>query len=87
MPHPIVVRLRRDRVGDVLSELAPGFELAERATWRHRVRHDREALNDALAMSYRGARTSERHRLASVVELHVTLAAEILALVPRGGVR
>ena len=79
--------VRRDRVGDVLAELAPGFDLAGRATWRHRARHDREALNDALAMSYRGARASERERLASVLELDVTLAAEILALVPRGGVR
>lgn len=79
--------VRRDRVGDVLDELAVGFDLAERATWRHRARHDREALNDALAMSYRGARASERSRLASVEELNVTLAAEILALVPRSGVR
>ena len=79
--------LRRDRVSDVLAELAPGFDLAGRATWRHRARHDREALNDALAMSYRGARASERERLAAVAELDVTLAAEILALVPRVGVR
>jgi len=79
--------VRRDRVGDVLAELSPAFDLAGRATWRHRARHDREALNDALAMSYRGARASERLRLAPVLELDVTLAAEILALVPRGGVR
>ncbi len=79
--------VRRDRVGDVLAELAPGFDLAGRATWRHRAPHDREALNDALAMSYRGARSSERERLATVATLDVTLAAEILALVPRGGVR
>jgi 23S rRNA (guanine745-N1)-methyltransferase len=79
--------VRRDRVSDVLAELAPGFDLAIRETWRHRARHDRDALDDALAMSYRGARASERARLASVASLDVTLAAEILALVPRGGVR
>lgn len=79
--------VRRDRVGDVLAELAPGFDLAGRSAWRHRAFHDREALNDALAMSYRGARVKERERLASVSELDVTLAAEILALVPRVGVR
>ena len=79
--------VRRDRVGDLLAELAPCFELSGRETWRHRARHDREALNDALAMSYRGARASERERLAAVSELDVTLAAEILALVPRVGVR
>jgi hypothetical protein len=44
-------------------------------------------LLDALAMSYRGARASERLRLSSVSALDVTLAAEILALVPRGGLR
>jgi 23S rRNA (guanine745-N1)-methyltransferase len=79
--------LRRDRVADVLAELAPGFDLVGRETWRHRALHDREALSDALAMSYRGARASERLRLAAISELNVTLAAEILALVPRGGVR
>jgi len=79
--------VRRDRVSDLLAELAPGFDLGGRSAWRHRARHDREALKDALAMSYRGARASERERLASVSELSVTLAAEILALVPRVGVR
>ena len=79
--------VRRDRVGDALADLARCFELAGRSTWRHRAFHDREALNDALAMSYRGARASERLRLAPIAELHVTLAAEILVLVPRSGVR
>jgi 23S rRNA (guanine745-N1)-methyltransferase len=79
--------VRRDRVGDVLSELAPAFELAGRETWRHRAPHDREALDDALAMTYRGARASERSRFAAVAALEVTLAAEILALVPCSGVR
>ena len=78
---------RRDRTGDALAELAPHFELVAAATWRHRARHDREALEDALAMSYRGARASERERLAAVSALDVTLAADILALVPRGGLR
>jgi 23S rRNA (guanine745-N1)-methyltransferase len=79
--------VRRDRVGDVVAELSGGFDLASTLTWRQRVRHDREALVDALAMSYRGARTSERERLATVAELDVTLCAEILALVPRNRLR
>jgi 23S rRNA (guanine745-N1)-methyltransferase len=78
---------RQERAGDVLAGLTPHFELAAASTWRHRARHDREALLDALAMSYRGARASERLRLSSVSALDVTLAAEILALVPRGGLR
>ena len=79
--------VRRDRVSDALAELASGFELASRSTWRHRARHEREALEDALAMSYRGARAKERERLAAVSGLDVTLSAEILALVPRDGLR
>jgi 23S rRNA (guanine745-N1)-methyltransferase len=79
--------LRRDRAGDALAELGPYFELVTRSTWRHRARHDREASIDALAMSYRGARARERERLAAVSALDVTLSADILALVPRGGLR
>lgn len=79
--------VRRDRAEGVLAELNPHFDLAGRSTWRHRACHDREALTDALAMTYRGARSSERGRLGAVSELKVTLSAEILALVRRGGVR
>ena len=79
--------LRRERAGDALAALAPHFELAAAASWRHRARHDRGASIDALAMSYRGVRERERERLSAVPELDVTLAAEILALVPRGGLR
>jgi 23S rRNA (guanine745-N1)-methyltransferase len=79
--------LRRDRAGDALAELAPWFDLAHRLDWRHRARHDRAAIEDALTMSYRGARARERERLAAVSERDVTLAAVILTLVPRGGLR
>jgi 23S rRNA (guanine745-N1)-methyltransferase len=79
--------VRRDRVRDLLAELEPDFDLASRTAWRHRARHDRAAIEDALAMSYRGARASQRERLGAVFELDVTLSAEILELVPRGGLR
>jgi sarcosine oxidase / L-pipecolate oxidase len=79
--------IRRDRVADVMAELEGQFELASRSAWRHPARHDRAAWEDALAMSYRGARARERERLDAIVELDVTLSAEILALVPRGGLR
>jgi len=79
--------LRRDRVADVLAELAPAFTPASRSAWTLTVRHDREALEDALAMSYRGARTKERERLAGLNELDVTLSAAILELVPRDALR
>jgi 23S rRNA (guanine745-N1)-methyltransferase len=78
---------RRDRLSPALAELAPWFDVSRRSGWRHRAHHDRDALEDALAMSYRGARGSERERLAGLTGLDVTVAADILALVSRGGVR
>ena len=77
---------RRDRVGGAVAELSGGFELRARATWRHVAAHDRAALDDALAMTYRGARRSERTRLGDALGLDVTLAAEILVLVAPGRV-
>jgi 23S rRNA (guanine745-N1)-methyltransferase len=79
--------VRRDRVRDVRAEFHSGFDVVDASTWRQRVRHDRDALVEALAMSYRGERARERERLAGVSELDVTLSAEILALVPRDGLR
>lgn len=78
---------RRDRITPALAELAPYFDVRHRASWRHRAHHDRSALEDALAMSYRGARGSERERLAGLTGLDVTVAAEIAVLVSRGVVR
>jgi 23S rRNA (guanine745-N1)-methyltransferase len=77
----------RDRTPDAIAELAPWLTLKERSTWRATARHDREAWEDALAMTYRGARARERDRLSQVATVDVTLAAEILTLVPRVGVR
>jgi 23S rRNA (guanine745-N1)-methyltransferase len=79
--------IRRERSGDVVQDLKPWFDLKSRSTWRHRARHDRSAWEDALTMSYRGARARERERLLHLEEQDVTLAATILALVPCGGVR
>jgi 23S rRNA (guanine745-N1)-methyltransferase len=73
----------RDRVPGVVSEMAEGFRLAARIPWRDRRAHDRAALEDALAMSYRGARRSERERAAGIEALDATLAAEILVFAPR----
>lgn len=79
--------ISRERTGDAMAELGPGFTLVSRETWRERARHDRGALLDALAMSYRGARAREQERLLGVEAIDVTLAAEILELVPRDGLR
>jgi 23S rRNA (guanine745-N1)-methyltransferase len=68
----------RDRVPGVVSEMAGAFRLAAHSRWRDRRAHDRAALEDALAMSYRGARRSERERAAGIEALDVTLSAGIL---------
>lgn len=70
--------LRRDRADGAIAELAPSFALRARQTWRRRIEHDRAALEDALAMTYRGVRRADRERLRDVEGLVLTLAAEIL---------
>lgn len=78
---------RRHRAAPAAEALTPYFDVKATGEWRHRAHHDREALNDALAMSYRGARRSESARIAALFSLDVTLHASILTLVPRGGLR
>ena len=77
--------LRRDRVPGVLEVLSPAFVLERRAMWHRRAFHDSEAQADALAMSYRGARSAERARVAGLAEGEVTLAAELLVFRPHLG--
>jgi 23S rRNA (guanine745-N1)-methyltransferase len=74
----------RDRVPDVVAELAPAFRLEERRTSRVRASLDRQAIEDAMAMTYRGQRASERGRLGEIGELEVTLSAEVLRFVAVG---
>jgi len=69
--------VRRPRLADVVDGLGPWFDLASCGTWREKTRLDRSGLADALALTYRGARRSERERLAPIDELEVTLAAEV----------
>lgn len=68
----------RDRVPGVVAELAPRLDLVEARIWRRRVRLDRAAIEDALAMTYRGARDSERSRRADLADAEVTLSADLL---------
>lgn len=74
--------LPRGRGEGVERELSGFFRVESRTRWSTRARHDRAAIEDALAMSYRGARRSERVRLSGVEGLDVTVAAEILLLSP-----
>jgi 23S rRNA (guanine745-N1)-methyltransferase len=72
----------RDRVGTVLEELSDRFSLAARTPVRWTARLDREAIEDALAMTYRGARRRERERLAGIDSIEVRLSAELLRFEP-----
>jgi 23S rRNA (guanine745-N1)-methyltransferase len=57
-----------------------GWRLAHEEQLEARVRCDRAALEDALALAYRGQRASESARLAGVDELVVTQAWHVLEL-------
>jgi 23S rRNA (guanine745-N1)-methyltransferase len=76
--------LRRERRAGLLAELADApFRACGHISWRIRAAHDRDAAIDALTMTYRGLRRSERERLevrlGTLVRLEVTLAADVLA--------
>lgn len=73
----------RERLDAAAAELAPCFDLVrrERLTWRAAL--DRPGLDDLLASSYRGARTSERARLAGLARLEVTLERDLGWFRPR----
>lgn len=70
---------RRRRWEMVVDEMAAaGMRLVEQTTWQHRVELDRDAIRDALAMTYRGVRHSEQARTASLDQIEVTLAADLV---------
>ena len=71
----------RERVPGVVDALGPHLTIAERHEWRERKQLDRSAIEDALALTYRGARHSQRARIAELREVEVTLSAEILKAV------
>jgi 23S rRNA (guanine745-N1)-methyltransferase len=67
-----------ERVERTVTELASRFTLVRRETVRERAMLDADSIQDALAMSYRGARTPQRGRAVTLAGLDVTLAAELL---------
>ena len=75
----------RDRGTAVEAEFAVGYQLIGRRTIRDRVRLDREALDDVLASTYRGARAAQRDRAAALTSMEVTLCREALAFRRRSG--
>ncbi|MAI73324.1 MAG: SAM-dependent methyltransferase [Rhodopirellula sp.] len=70
---------RRSRWQTIVSEFgSAGYQFLEHQLWRQQMNLDREAITDALAMTYRAARYSQQSKLESVSEMKVTLAADLL---------
>lgn len=74
-----------ERTARVRAEAGPGFRVVKQTVARARAALDAAAIADALAMSYRGARRSERERAAGLERLDCTLSADLLVLRRTGG--
>ena len=73
--------LRRRRWETVAEEMSrAGLECIEQESWQHRLRLEPDAIADALAMTYRGARHSQQSRRESLTAMTVTLAADLIML-------
>jgi hypothetical protein len=55
-----------------------GLTCHEQALWTHYIEIGPEAITDALAMTYRAVRQSEKRRLEGIQTTRVTLAAELM---------
>lgn len=70
---------RRSRWESIVDEMsAAGLKFVERQTWCEVIELDRDAIADALAMTYRAVRQSQASRLESVPAMSVTLAADLM---------
>lgn len=72
-----------DRVAPTLQRFAPHFDCRSQSSVRTRLWLEPADLQDLLASTYRGARSSERDRAAALERMQVTFSAEILRLQPR----
>ena len=70
---------RRSRWEQVVDEMQTvGLQLVEHKLWLERVDLDIDEITDALAMTYRAVRKSQKERLTSVAAMKVTLAADLM---------
>ncbi|MEZ6088391.1 MAG: methyltransferase domain-containing protein [Pirellulaceae bacterium] len=73
---------RRKRSTAIVDQMTQcGFRCVETHDWRERVQLDREGIDDALAMTYRGVRHSQKSRLEGVESMETTLAADVMLFV------
>lgn len=72
---------RRSRWEVIVDEMSDaGVEFVDRKHWRGNVKLEPDAIADALAMTYRAVRHSQKSRLDTVQAMNVTLAADLLLL-------
>ena len=70
---------RRSRIDAIVEEMqGSGLRCVARKQWRTRVAIGSDDIEDALAMTYRARRWSERNRIASIENTTVTLAADLM---------
>lgn len=74
----------RDRLERVTAELEGRFESEGSRTVKRTARLDAEAVRDALASTYRGARASQRERAEGLEEMAVTLSFDVMRFRPEG---
>jgi 23S rRNA (guanine745-N1)-methyltransferase len=73
-------RIERSRVDALLADHEPLFRPVERFEARERRTMSHESLLDLLRMTYRGARASASHKVASLPPMDVTLASDCVLL-------
>ena len=72
---------RRSRWEKVVGEMeSEHLEFVDQKLWQKRVPLDKDAISDALAMTYRAVRRSQQVRLETLKTMEVTLAADLIRL-------
>lgn len=71
-------RSRWEMIADDMSHA--GVEVVDQKHWHSNVKLEPDAIADALAMTYRAVRHSQKSRLDAVQAMNVTLAADLLLL-------
>ena len=72
-----------DRTQSAIAALSELFALTGQSRAHHVAPLDATAISDVMQSSYRGMRTRERERLASLTALDVTLSRDLLLFAPR----
>lgn len=73
---------RRSRVDAIIQEMKDhGLQCLQQKQWRTQVDIGIDEIEDALAMTYRARRYSEKKRISSIDRRKVTLAADLMMFV------